>query len=600
MPPTIHGFIKAQESDFETSEVQVGQNWTWSFKNHVQMLFHLKNGVFFTGNNDYLRAFKNVMEPILNLAYWTEDIEVKDVVFYIENQTGRVLSFLIKKYHDEVYVKEHDLDTFFDEITESDLDYGGALIQKTAKERPEVIDLINITFCDQTDILGGPIGIKMSFSPNKLRQMEKRGWGKAENGATMSIDELIVLATADKQNAGTTSLKNKTSGKNIDLYIVQGDLPEAYMKDNDNMDDYYNQLQIVGFYVDKNNERQGVTLYRKPLKEGTLKFHTSKKIANRALGRGEGEALIHPQIWTNCLTIWKHEMLEAGSKVPLYTDDPNYQNRNKIRDMENLEVTTIEEGKRIFQVPTVAPANVQLFANSINEWYAHAQLTGSAFDPVMGKEASSGTTFRGQERLVSQGNGLHERRRGQRAKFIEKIYREDIIPDIKKSILKGKRFLSTLTSDEMQWVSDQLAENYANRLQVEDILNLKLPRDKATLRNEFLTDFNKTGNKQLLEILEDEFEDVEIKVGINVANKQRDLGVMSDKILSIFQFIFANPAGFQQAMQLPGMSKAFNDILEFSGISAPDFSMVAVPSSTVLPPEALPPTTTPGLELTPA
>ena len=154
-------------------------------------------------------------------------------------------------------------------------------------------------------------------------------------------------------------------------------------------------------------------------------------------------------------------MLEAGSKVPLYTDDPNYQNRNKIIDMENLEITTIEEGKVIRQVPTVAPANIQLFEKSIDEWFEQAQLQGSAFDPILGKEPPSGTTFRGQERTVQQGRGLHDRRRGQRAKFIEEIYRDWEIPRMVKKIIGGKEFLATLTSDEKEWMSNQLADNFA-------------------------------------------------------------------------------------------------------------------------------------------
>ena len=115
--PSIFSYIKTEEARFETEEVKIGDNWNWNFRTHVQLIFHLKNGIFFTGSNDYTtitRAFKNIMDPILNLSYWSEDIELKDVVFYIENRTGRILSFLIKKYHDEVYVKEHDLDTMFD------------------------------------------------------------------------------------------------------------------------------------------------------------------------------------------------------------------------------------------------------------------------------------------------------------------------------------------------------------------------------------------------------------------------------------------------------------------------------------------------------
>lgn len=587
MNPSIYSYIKSEEAKFETEEVQIGDNWHWNFRNHVQIIFHLKNGIFFTGENNWLRAFKQVMRPLLRLSYWTEDIEVKDVVFFIENSEGRALSFLIKKYHDEVYVRENDLDTMIDEITENDIDYGGALLQRTNNKRPEVLPLNTIAFCDQTNLLGGPVFFKHHFSPDALRKMSSFGWGEESNGATISLEELIVLAQEDKSPAGMNDTKqNKVPGKVVEIYIGRGNLPEAYLLDNDNMDDVYNQIHIVAFYTDKNKKKQGVTLYRKKEAEGNIKFHASEKVPGRALGYSDGEMLLHPQIWTNFLTIHKTSLLEAASKVPLYTDDASYQNRNKIQDMENLEITTIEEGKQIFQVPTAAPANIQLIDQAANDWFEAAQLDTAAFDPILGKEQASGTTFRGQERTVAQGRGWHDRRRGQRAKFIEQIYRDWIIPEIKKEILSGKKFLATLTADEISWISDQLATNEANRQLKEAMIDGKLmtKEEVEEAKRLFKTNFAKQGNKKLLEILKDEFADVEIKMGINVANKQKDLVNLSDKILSIFQFVFANPQGFQQAMQIPALAKSFNDILEFSGLNQTDFlSLTTPPAQAALP-----------------
>lgn len=80
-----------------------------------------------------------------------------------------------------------------------------------------------------------------------------------------------------------------------------------------------------------------------------------------------------------------------------------------------------------------------------------------------------------------------------------------------------------------------------------------------------------------MEILRGELKDIEIGIGINVANKQKDLANLSDKLLSIFQFIFANPQGFQQAMQNPALAKSFNDILEFSGMNQADFMALTAP-----------------------
>lgn len=595
MTPSIYDYIKQEETNFETNEIQIGDNWYWSFRNHVQLILHLKNGVFYTGENNWLRAFKNIMEPILNLSYWTEDIEVKDVVFYIEEMTGRVMSFLLKKYHDEVYVREHDLDTMFDELTESDLDYGGVLVQKGV-DRPEILPLNSIAFCDQTDILGGPVAFKHSFSPSKLRAMAKFGWGDEKNGATISLDDLCTLATYEK-DAGTLSNKNnKVPGRTIEVYIVRGNMPEHYLDDNDEMDYQCNQLQIVAFYTDKDSKQQGVTLYRKEAGEDDIKFFTSKKVYQRALGRGVGETLLHPQIWTNFLTIHKTALLEAASKVPLQTDDASYSTRNKIQDMENLEITVVEEGKQIRQIPTAAPANIQLIEGSVDEWFQHAQFSGAAFDPILGKEATSGTTFRGQERSVAQGRGLHDRRRGQRAKFIEEIYRDWIIPDMVKEIVKGKKFLASLSTEELSWVADQIVTNELNKRIKDMILDGKMvtPDEQEAFRQALRADFFKRGNRQLVEIIKGEFEDVAIKMGINIAGKQKDLTGLNDKILSIFQFILGNPQGFQSAMQIPALAKSFNDILEYSGLSPMDVSTLSQ-APMQLPQQAQAPTQAPQL-----
>ena len=96
--------------------------------------------------------------------------------------------------------------------------------------------------------------------------------------------------------------------------------------------------------------------------------------------------------------------------------------------------------------------------------------------------------------------------------------------------------------------------------------------ERDLMMQTFKTNFMKKGNKHLLEILKGEFKDVALGIGINVAGKQKNLAGLSDKILSIFQFITANPQGFQQAMANPAISKSMNDILEYSGLSPVDYA----------------------------
>ena len=179
----IFGFIKTQESNYLRA-VPVG-NKEWSMKDHIERSTLYRDSDI-VGKKTKFTAIKNITRPILNLSHRTEDIDVKDVQIYVDDKEKYHLSFLVKKYHDDVFVAENDLDTFFDKLNQSRIDYGGGLSKRLAKGR-EVVPLQSIVFCDQTDLLSGPIGIKHYYSPDQLLEMGERGWGKEENGATITL-----------------------------------------------------------------------------------------------------------------------------------------------------------------------------------------------------------------------------------------------------------------------------------------------------------------------------------------------------------------------------------------------------------------------------
>jgi len=126
----------------------------------------------------------------------------------------------------------------------------------------------------------------------------------------------------------------------------------------------------------------------------------------------------------------------------------------------------------------------------------------------------------------------------------------------------------------LTWVADQLAINEVNKRVKEMILKenkMVTKEEQDTMMQLFKDEFFKKGNKHLLEVLKDEFEDVEIKVGVNIAGKQKNLAALSDKVLSILQVAIANPQ-FRQNLEANGMTGAFNDLLEYSGISPVTFN----------------------------
>ena len=563
-PESIHKYIEIEETSYRSREIQLGENWSWNMNDHLSTSFHFKHGKYLGISNDLKTKppFHNIILPILEFRYAAEDRDVKDIVFETEEPEKQHLSFLIKKYWDDVFTIENNLDEFIDDAVEEKVDFGGCLVKKGTGAVPEVIPLQDIAFCDQTDILGGPIGFKFNFSPEALKRKAKLEWGEEKKGATITIDELITLASQEKDAPDNKSNSNKGTGKNIEVYVVRGTLPSAYLKGHD-MDALVNQVQVVAFYYDKKNMRNGVTLFKSEEKEDVLKFHSPKKIHGRAIGEGGVEVLLDPQIWANFAEIHKNNLLKAASKVALFTDDPNFVNRNKIRDMENLETLTIDSESRygIRQIPTASP-NIALFDRRVDELEAHAQKLAGVSDPLLGKSPAAGTPFRLQQQVIFEGKKPHERTAGKFDKFLEEILQDWVIPHMVRKITGGVEFLSTLTSEEMEYVMRRVPRNRAVKRQIEDILNGKIPQDIAILEEEEKQKL--LDNKQTLKILKDEFKNVKMKVKVRVASKQKDMALFVDKLVNILRQYWTLPPELKND---PTTQHIMNQVLEASGLS---------------------------------
>ena len=566
-PENIFSYISQEETSYRTREIQLSENWQWSMSQHLSLSFHMKFGKYLNASNDprTKQPYQNIILPILEFRYAAEDRDVKDIIFETEEPEKQHLSFLIKKYWDDVFTIENNLDEFLDDAIEEKVDYGGCLIKKGVGAVPEVIPLQTIAFCDQTDILGGPIGFKFNFSPEALKRKAKLGWGEKNNGADITIDELITIASKEKDAANTNEAgnQNQTTGKNIEVYVVRGTLPSAYLKGHD-METLTDQVQVVGFYSDEKG-RHGVTLYKSKEIESVLKFHAPKKVHGRALGWGGVEALFDPQIWANFAEIHKNNLLKAASKIIFFTDDDNYVNRNKIRDMENLEVTTINRESRygIRQIPNTPP-NFQLFDRRVQELEDHAQKLAGVTDPLLGKPPPAGTPFRLQERVVFEGKKPHERTAGKFDKFLEEIINDWVIPHIVREITKGKKFLSTLTSDQMEYILQRVPRNRAIKAQWEDVLSGRIPQDLDVLIEEEKQKLTQGGNQQVLEILKDEFKDVKMKVKVRISSKQKDMAQFTDKLVNVLRQYLTLPP---EVKQDPVTIEFLSQILEASGIS---------------------------------
>lgn len=563
--------------------VPITPEWSWSFQDHVLRTVHYKNSIFHDGYTES-KPFKNIVRPILNLQYRAEGFDVKDIVIFISDSYKYFKSFLVRKFHDK-WARENNLDTFIDEMVESYVDFGGALVKKTKDPIPEVVPLQRIAFCDQSDLLSGPICERHFYSPEELRtEAEGKGW---EN-----VEEAILFCENEKKIEGNNR-DVKTPGKYIEVFELHGLFPryclskdeydEGYYEEGSKEKELVRQVQIVVLYKtdgDKGVENKGITLFKGPEKENVYKLILRDKIVGRALGLGGAEELFQSQVWTNYGAIRLKEMLSIASKVLFKTTDQAFANRNKTSNMSQGEILVLDEGKDIDQLDNT-PRSAALFDRYIQDWEQHAQFMGAAGEAILGEEPAAGTPFKSVEFQASQSFSLHKYRQGKLATFLSEIYRDWILPHISSEITKGQTFLAELDMRELQEVADNLVICEANNFIKEKILNGEQinPEEVELQKQGVRESFMKGGNKKFIEILAGEMKKTPIDVEVNIAGKQKDLAGRTDKLVNIFRQIMQsiNPQTGQSILDDPRMADIFNQILESSDFSPIDFSRKTQP-----------------------
>lgn len=564
-PVDIYSYIVQEEAAYE-QPIEVIDGWEWNMKEHIRLTVLYKNTQFSRNNTERQRddkPFKNIIRPLLNLQYRAEGFDVKDIELFIDESKQYFKSFLLRKYH-EKWARKHNLDTFIDSVVESYIDFGGALLKKTKKEIPEVVKLQNIAFADQTNLLGGPMAFRHHMSPNELRDMEKKGWGDESNGATISIEDLIVLSESSMVPDKQTGRVNKTTGKYTEVYEVHGILPESYLFADGDPLKYINQMQIVAFYTKKDQNKQGVTLFASEQKDDIFKVIIRDEVFGRALGFGGAEELFEAQIWTNYDEIRMKGMLDAAAKIIQITTDAGFADRNDLNDVDNNAVLSIKEGSDVKQLDTT-PRNIALFDRSVEKWEEHAKMMASAGDGILGNQPPSGTPFRLQELVTAESHSLHEYRKGKLATFFDEVYRDWIIPILAREVTSEQEFLAELDMGEFEEISERITESQTNRMVKEKILSGSLisPEKIEDFRERFRESFLKQGNKRFLKILKGEMKNTPISVKTNIVGKQKNIPAVTEKLVNVFRTIIAAP----QVLDDPRMAKLFNEILENSGLS---------------------------------
>ena len=580
--PEVFDYILQEETDFRTRKIPLGSNWEWNMFSHIDKSFMMKNSQYMFGDNESMkRPVKNIILPIANVNYRSEGFDVKNIELYVDNADKYNLSAISRKFHNRWALK-YSIDTAIDDSVASYYDYGLILVKNENDKRPVIIDLKKeLAFCNQTDVLSGAICLKHTYSIDELQDMDNK-WDSKE------LERAIRMASKSSQDANGREIRVNTKG--LEIYELHGVFPESWLgkeKLGDEWEDkgkYVRQLHVITYYVDQNEDKKGITLYKGKISN---KFKALKrdKISGRACGRGGIEELFHPQTWTNYSEIHLQQMLEATSKVITKTNDKKLAQNNDLGKVKHNQIIYLEDGKTWEQMP-IQPLNKVAFDNYVNTWEQNARIIGSASDPALGLNPVSGTPLGTTQIVTQEGHGIHEYRRGQIATFWGEIYRDWVLQYIVDDINKGDEWLDEFSIDELKEIAKSISTKYANQ-KIKDIYLSGKTIDETerdalveTIKESFL----QGGKQRFIKLMKDDFKDIPLSVKFNIANKQKNLYEVVSKLNGVFQTIFRNP----QVLEQPGMAELFNSIIEQSGLDPFNFSAFTSKDKKIVSPIASP------------
>ena len=566
----VFSYIKAEENNWRTARVPITRTKSWNMFEHIERCTNVANAWFNKGANDGKRPYNDIVTPIIDVAFRSEGFDVKHIIPYVNDADNYYKSFLVKKYHPQ-WARRNELDTFIDDVVETSIIFDLVLIKNVNEARPEVVDLSTVAFCDQTDVLAGALCIKHNMTVGEVLENKGKWYDDV-------IDIAINEALSEKKVALANDETVKTPSKYIEVYELRGSFPETWLDPEGDLKKYTPQMHIVAYYTNTTGNKQGLCLYKgkdKPLKDNFKALKIDKiRSRGRACGRSVVERLFDPQVWANYSGLKIKELLDSAINV-FITDSEELGNQ-KLSDLKLNTILKQEKGAMTQRLDGTLQ-NLPAFQSEQVKQENAARTLGSASEASLGKNPVSGTPFALQQLIVQQGDGIHEYRKGKIATFFaDVLYRDLILQYLVDDMNKGKKFSEELSLDELQEVSKQIVTNTVNDTLKEMVLNGEqiTPEIQQTLTDIKREEFMDKGSRRFFEVVEGELKDLPIEVMVNVAGKQRNMVENADKITNILREVIANPQAFSQ---IPGVAKAFNELLEESGMSPIDFTSVTNP-----------------------
>jgi hypothetical protein len=379
-----------------------------------------------------------------------------------------------------------------------------------------------------------------------------------------AIDAAIALCNKKTKNGPRGSVL---------VYEVEGEFPKSFIEGESN--EY--KLQCHYIIADKKTE---ITLYSEELKESAYKYLPWEEVPGRALGRGIMEAGEEAQVWVNDSIMAEKNAMELAGKSIVQTASKKYAGRNILTELDNGTIIEHEDNKPFTRVE-LTPSALPVWQNLVERWQAQFDRSTAVTDALRGETPPSGQAFRLQAMVTNQSASQFDYRREEMGIFIREIFMDWILPYLIKKLKKGHTLVSEFSKEEL----DRIDQAYINSLIKQELEKavengeIVDPMQVEELRMEALEKLATTGSHRYIEIPDNFFDGIKVKIDIVTTGEQQNKQATLESMSNIFQTVAANPA----ILQDPVLSEIFYSMVETAGASISPVTLSAKARQAAMP-----------------
>lgn len=591
MQPTqkqsILKLVQERENTYVNGNTTISKYVEYSQYETINTIEAYLNSKHISGAHDALgreKPFFNIVTAASNIWMRATDIDRKDIRFKATKVSHIIPVFLANAVLQD-WMKKNNFGSFLNEWGKTLARYGSAVtkfIEKDGELHMKVMPW-NKLITDDIDFENNVKIFKFYLTPAQLR---------TNPVYNQEIVEKLIQSKQSREILGGQTVN--TLSDYIELYEVQGSLPQSMLDDSDNDTVYVEQIHIISLGI----ESEDCTLYKGKLKKS--QYHKADLVKEdcRALGIGAVEHLFQAQWMVNHSAKLIKDQLDMVSKVIFQTADTNYVGRNALKNIENGDIMIHSANAPLTQINNNSH-DITSLQNFSQMWQNISKEITSTPDAISGNTMPSGTAYRQVAILNQESHSLFELMIENKGLAIEDMMRKHIIPYIRTKLNTKEEIVAILDDHQIKqidsWYITAKANEIVNKKVIDKVLegNIVSPYQQDEMLQEESTkiasELSQLGNQRFIkpselddktwkEILDIDWDAIEVEVTPEQSNKE----VVMTTLTTVLQTLATNP----NVLQDPNMKLIFNKILGMTGEISPIELSTTTPAPTQAPIQA--------------